>query len=132
MSDSSLAELHRMVLEALPLALCVVNREGKVLLWSAGAEQMTGYFRQVNARLSFLWSSSLLFPGRPAESISELFALLTATPDTRMSYGLPATLAVAASPREPAGTIPVVAVGFATGASYTLDPRSAQPLATGS
>ncbi|HEY6256180.1 MAG TPA: GntR family transcriptional regulator [Xanthobacteraceae bacterium] len=48
--------------------------------FAAGANSaiLTGYFRQVNARLSFLWSSSLMFPGRPAESISELFALLAA------------------------------------------------------
>lgn len=39
---------------------------------------LTSYFNQVNARLSFLWSSSLMFPGRPAESISELLALLAA------------------------------------------------------
>src|SRR5258708_3837322 len=48
--------------------------------FAAGANSaiLTTYFRQVNARLSFLWSSSLMFPGRPAESIGELFALLTA------------------------------------------------------
>jgi DNA-binding GntR family transcriptional regulator len=47
---------------------------------AAGANSitLTAYFRQVNARLSFLWSSSLMFPGRPAESINELFALLAA------------------------------------------------------
>ena len=46
MLDSGPPQLHRIILEALPLAICVVNREGKVLLWSAGAEQMTGYYRQ--------------------------------------------------------------------------------------
>ncbi|HVM74123.1 MAG TPA: diguanylate cyclase [Candidatus Saccharimonadales bacterium] len=46
MPDSGLPQLHRILLEALPQAICVVNRDGKVLLWSAGAEQMTGYFRQ--------------------------------------------------------------------------------------
>jgi len=46
MADSGSSQLHRLVLEALPLAICVVNREGKVMLWSAGAEQITGYFRQ--------------------------------------------------------------------------------------
>jgi DNA-binding GntR family transcriptional regulator len=35
-------------------------------------------FRQINARMSFLWSSSLAVPGRPAESISEFRALLEA------------------------------------------------------
>jgi hypothetical protein len=33
---------------------------------------------QINARLSFLWSSSLLLPGRPAESIAEFASLLSA------------------------------------------------------
>lgn len=33
---------------------------------------------QINARLSFLWSSSLLLPGRPAESIAEFISLLGA------------------------------------------------------
>lgn len=48
--------------------------------FSAGANNsmLAAYFRQVNARLSFLWSSSLMFPGRPAESIGELVSLLTA------------------------------------------------------
>lgn len=47
---------------------------------AAGANNpvLASYCRQVNARLSFLWSSSLMFPGRPAESISELSALLAA------------------------------------------------------
>ena len=34
--------------------------------------------RQLNARLSFLWSSSLMMPGRPTESIVERRALLSA------------------------------------------------------
>jgi PAS domain S-box-containing protein len=38
--------LPRMALEALPLGVYVVNREGKIVLWSAGAEQLTGYLRQ--------------------------------------------------------------------------------------
>jgi len=46
MTDHGHPELHRIVLESVPLALCVVNREGKVLLWSAGAEHLTGYLRQ--------------------------------------------------------------------------------------
>lgn len=33
---------------------------------------------QINARLSFLWSSSLLLPGRPAESIQEFSSLVSA------------------------------------------------------
>jgi GntR family transcriptional regulator, trigonelline degradation regulator len=48
--------------------------------FSAGANnaKLTEYFRHVNLRLSFLWSSSLMFPGRPAESIGELISLLAA------------------------------------------------------
>jgi diguanylate cyclase (GGDEF)-like protein/PAS domain S-box-containing protein len=46
MSDPGEQILHRMVLEALPLGVYVVNREGKIILWSAGAEQLTGYLRQ--------------------------------------------------------------------------------------
>ena len=42
-----------MILEALPIGVYAVNREGKVILWSAGAEKLTGYFRQdVLGRLS--------------------------------------------------------------------------------
>lgn len=37
---------------------------------------LADYFRKVNRRFSFLWSSALMFPGRPAESIHELYALL--------------------------------------------------------
>ncbi|MYN14252.1 FCD domain-containing protein [Pusillimonas sp. TS35] len=36
------------------------------------------YLRQLNARLSFLWSSSLTMPNRPQESATELRALLRA------------------------------------------------------
>lgn len=36
------------------------------------------YLRQLNARLSWLWSSSLLMPNRPQESAAELRALLRA------------------------------------------------------
>jgi DNA-binding GntR family transcriptional regulator len=48
--------------------------------FAAGANNnvLAEYIHQINARLSFLWSSSLLFSGRPAESISELHALLGA------------------------------------------------------
>ena len=38
--------LHRLVLEGMPLGIAVANRAGKLVLWSAGAEQATGYFRQ--------------------------------------------------------------------------------------
>jgi DNA-binding GntR family transcriptional regulator len=44
----------------------------------ANSELLSGYVRQINVRLSFLWSSSLLVEGRPAESVNELSALLDA------------------------------------------------------
>jgi DNA-binding GntR family transcriptional regulator len=46
----------------------------------AGAESelLSDYVRQINVRLSFLWSSSLLFEGRPRESVGELRTLLEA------------------------------------------------------
>jgi diguanylate cyclase (GGDEF)-like protein/PAS domain S-box-containing protein len=46
MQDSGEQLIHRMVLEALPLGVYAVNREGKIVLWSAGAEQLSGYLRQ--------------------------------------------------------------------------------------
>jgi len=35
-----------MVLDSLPVAVCAVDREGKVILWNDGAERVTGYLRQ--------------------------------------------------------------------------------------
>jgi diguanylate cyclase (GGDEF)-like protein/PAS domain S-box-containing protein len=43
-TDHSL--LRRLLLEALPFGVYVVNREARVVLWSEGAEQLTGYLRQ--------------------------------------------------------------------------------------
>jgi diguanylate cyclase (GGDEF)-like protein/PAS domain S-box-containing protein len=39
-------ELYRMVLDSLPVAVCAVDREAKVILWNDGAERVTGYLRQ--------------------------------------------------------------------------------------
>jgi diguanylate cyclase (GGDEF)-like protein/PAS domain S-box-containing protein len=39
-------ELYRMVLDSLPVAVCAVDGEGKVILWNEGAERVTGYLRQ--------------------------------------------------------------------------------------
>ncbi|HEV2101976.1 MAG TPA: sensor domain-containing diguanylate cyclase [Candidatus Acidoferrum sp.] len=39
-------ELYRMVLDSLPVAVCAVDREGKIILWNDGAERVTGYLRQ--------------------------------------------------------------------------------------
>jgi DNA-binding GntR family transcriptional regulator len=46
----------------------------------AGSDSGTAnwYFRQLNARISYIWASSLLLPGRPAESIKELNSLVKA------------------------------------------------------
>jgi diguanylate cyclase (GGDEF)-like protein/PAS domain S-box-containing protein len=46
MTDSSQQSIHRIVLEALPVGVYAVNRQGKIILWSAGAEHITGYLRQ--------------------------------------------------------------------------------------
>ena len=35
-----------MVLDPLPVAVCAVDRGGKVILWNEGAERVTGYLRQ--------------------------------------------------------------------------------------
>jgi diguanylate cyclase (GGDEF)-like protein/PAS domain S-box-containing protein len=39
-------ELYRMVLDSLPVAVCAVDGEGRVILWNEGAERVTGYLRQ--------------------------------------------------------------------------------------
>ncbi len=39
-------ELYRMVLDSLPVAVCAVDREGKIVLWNDGAERVTGFLRQ--------------------------------------------------------------------------------------
>lgn len=39
-------ELYWMVLDSLPVAVCAVDRERKVILWNGGAERVTGYLRQ--------------------------------------------------------------------------------------
>jgi len=46
MTDSSDHMMHRLILEALPQGVYAVNREGRVIVWSAGAEKLTGYLRQ--------------------------------------------------------------------------------------
>jgi diguanylate cyclase (GGDEF)-like protein/PAS domain S-box-containing protein len=46
MTDPDQHAIPRMVLEALPLGVYAVDREGKIILWSAGAEQLSGYLRQ--------------------------------------------------------------------------------------
>jgi diguanylate cyclase (GGDEF)-like protein len=46
MLDSGSHDVHQLVLEALPLGVYLLNREGRVMVWTAGAEQLTGYLRQ--------------------------------------------------------------------------------------
>lgn len=46
MTELDSPEIYRVVLDALPVALCAVNRDGKVILWNDGAERITGYLRQ--------------------------------------------------------------------------------------
>jgi DNA-binding GntR family transcriptional regulator len=44
----------------------------------AGNEPLAVFIRQINARLGFLWSSSMNHPTRPAESVDEFRRLLLA------------------------------------------------------
>ncbi len=46
MTELGSHEIYRAVLDSLPVAVCAVNREGKVVLWNEGAERVTGYLRQ--------------------------------------------------------------------------------------
>lgn len=46
MAEAGDQSIYRIVLEALPLGIYMLNREGKIVLWSAGAEHITGYLRQ--------------------------------------------------------------------------------------
>jgi diguanylate cyclase (GGDEF)-like protein/PAS domain S-box-containing protein len=39
------AEIYRSILESLPIAVCVVDLQEKIVLWSDGAEQITGHPR---------------------------------------------------------------------------------------
>jgi DNA-binding GntR family transcriptional regulator len=50
----------------------------EVLIQGSHNSAIGTYLRQLNARLSFLWSSSLMMPNRPRESAMELQALLRA------------------------------------------------------
>ena len=38
-------EIYRSILESLPTGLCVINLEKKIVLWSDGAERITGHLR---------------------------------------------------------------------------------------
>jgi diguanylate cyclase (GGDEF)-like protein/PAS domain S-box-containing protein len=38
-------EVCRNILESLPTGICVLDRQNRILLWSAGAERMTGHLR---------------------------------------------------------------------------------------
>lgn len=46
MAEWSNQVIYRAVLDSLPVAVCAVNRDGKVILWNEGAERVTGYLRQ--------------------------------------------------------------------------------------
>jgi PAS domain S-box-containing protein/diguanylate cyclase (GGDEF)-like protein len=46
MSDKLSPEIYRTVLEALPAAVYLVDRDRRILLWNSGAEELTGYLRQ--------------------------------------------------------------------------------------
>jgi diguanylate cyclase (GGDEF)-like protein/PAS domain S-box-containing protein len=69
MTDLSEQFDHRMILEALPLGVYVVNREGKIVVWSAGAEHVTGYLRQ--DVLGRLREAELLEQGESGDEIRQ-------------------------------------------------------------
>jgi len=61
-------------------------KHAKLEMWdsfTAGGHQSAcaKLMQQINARLSFLWSSSLLLPGRPTESIAEFASVVSAIRD---------------------------------------------------
>lgn len=46
MSEFEGDDIHRRVLESLQTGVCLVDRNGKIVLWNAGAEKTTGLLRQ--------------------------------------------------------------------------------------
>jgi len=46
MSASLDPNLFRLILETMPVGLYAVDRDGKIFLWNAGVERITGYLRQ--------------------------------------------------------------------------------------
>lgn len=46
MSDKLSPEIYRSILEGLPTAVYLVDRDRRILLWNRGAEELTGYLRQ--------------------------------------------------------------------------------------
>ncbi|HUL32271.1 MAG TPA: diguanylate cyclase [Candidatus Eisenbacteria bacterium] len=46
MTEVNSQEIYRVVLDSLPVAVCAVNRDGKIVLWNDGAERVTGHLRQ--------------------------------------------------------------------------------------
>jgi diguanylate cyclase (GGDEF)-like protein/PAS domain S-box-containing protein len=78
-------DFYRIVLEALPTGVYVVNREGKIALWSAGAEKLTGYLRQdVLGRLQESELLELVDPPITAdEYLSSTASIGTLRPATR-------------------------------------------------
>ncbi len=77
--EASIADMDR----ALKSQDRAAIKHAKLLLWEsfvAGGHHSAcaKLIMQLNARLSFLWSSSLLLPGRPAESIAEFSSLVSA------------------------------------------------------
>ena len=39
------SEIYRSVLESLPAGLCIVDMQKRIVMWSNGAERITGYLR---------------------------------------------------------------------------------------
>jgi len=85
-TDQDIERLEESIL-AMDVALKAKDRPAikaaKRALWDSFAagghnDACARVLSQINARLSFLWSSSLLLPGRSAESITEFLSLLGA------------------------------------------------------
>jgi DNA-binding GntR family transcriptional regulator len=73
-------DTHEAALAARDPAAIKSSKSGVFEALAAGAKNRPLFeaFSQINARLSFLWASSLTMPGRPRESIGELRTMLTA------------------------------------------------------
>ena len=87
MIDSASHDVYRLVLESLPLGVYLLNREGRVTVWTAGAEQLTGYLRQ--DVLGRLRETDLIEPADTDDPAS----VSGADPKTPRPDSLPPTLA---------------------------------------
>ncbi len=73
-------EVHAAALAAADASAIKSSKSALFESFAAGAHNapLARSFGQINAQLSFSWANSLRFPGRPQESVAELFTLLAA------------------------------------------------------